>query len=38
VYTKGRIVQREAVTVEAEGVFAHLRSGHDLRDRIENGG
>jgi hypothetical protein len=34
-YTKGRIVQRDKVTVEAEGVFAPLQSGTALRARME---
>ncbi len=34
-YTKGRIVQRGRVTVEAEGVFAPLQAGRQLRARLE---
>jgi acyl-coenzyme A thioesterase PaaI-like protein len=36
VHTRGRILQRGVVTVEAEGVFARLQSGQHLRARVEN--
>jgi hypothetical protein len=36
VHTRGRIMQRGKVTVEAEGVFAPLQHGQRLRERVEN--